>query len=92
MACGSERVKGIILTYSWRTVTVTPIEIVGLRGRKVQYKIDSNMESEAADNVHVFDTGVLAEARKLQKEHEAWKKRWEALLEKSRKIDPDSLK
>lgn len=89
---GGERVKAIILDYSWRTVHIVPIEIVGLRGSKVQYKKGDWMESEDADKIYVHDEAVLAQATVLQKEYDAWVKRWEALLEKAKQVDPASLK
>lgn len=92
MKIGSERVKGIVLNYSWRTVTAQPIEIVGLRGNKVQYKSGEHMESESAADVYIFDQAVLDKALELRKEHDSWMKRWEALLDKAKKIDPASLK
>ena len=89
---GSERVKALILDFGWRTVHVVPIEVVGLRGSKVQYKKGDWMESEDADKVYVHDGAVFAQATALQQEYDAWTKRWEALIKKAKKVDPASLK
>lgn len=89
---GTERVKALILDFGWRTVQVIPIEVVGIRGSKVQYKKGDWMESEDAGKVYVQDEAVLAQATALQKEYDAWTKRWEALLKKAKQVDPASLK
>jgi hypothetical protein len=91
-ARGGERTKAIILEYGWRSVQVLPIEVVGLRGRKVQYKSGMYMESEDADRTFVHDYKILLEAQALKAEHDAWLKKWEALLDKAKQIDPESLK
>ena len=89
---GGERTKGIILDYGWRSVHVLPIEIVSLRGRRIQYKKGDWMEGEDADKVYVHSDEVLEEAKKLEAEHDAWLKRWEGLLKRAKQIDPESLK
>lgn len=88
---GEARTKGVILYYGWG-VRVTSIEIVSVRGRRVQYKQGDYLEGEDADKVYVLDEEILAEAQKLQGEYEAWKKRWEALVKKAKPIDIESLK
>jgi hypothetical protein len=92
MKGGLARTKAIILDYGWRQVTVRPIEAVGLRGSRVQYKSGEYLESESVDDVYAFDETLLLRARELQREHDAWLKRWQALLDKARKIDPAALK
>lgn len=87
-----ERTKAIILSYKWREVHVLPIEVVGLRGRKVQYKSGMYMESEDADQTYCHDDQLLQEAKALQVEHRAWLKRWFALLDKAKPVDIASLK
>jgi FtsZ-binding cell division protein ZapB len=89
---GGERVKGVILHYGWRTVTVKPIEIVGLRGSKVQYKAGEYLESEDADSVYAHDEKLVTEAKALDKEHDNWLARWESLVKKAKHIDPESLR
>lgn len=91
-ARGEERTKAIILTYGWRDVSVIPIEVVGLRGRKVQYKSGMYMESEDADKTYCHDDQLLQEAKALEAEHDAWQKRWEALLKKAKRVDIESLR
>lgn len=87
-----ERTKAIIIDDGWHQVHVKPIEVVGLRGSKVQYKAGMYMESENADDVYVYDEKVLAQAQELEKEYDAWRKRWDAFLAKAKKIDVNDLK
>lgn len=89
---GGETTKAIILDYGWRHADVTPIEVVGLRGRRIQYKSGDYMEGADADNVYVYSEPLLKEAQALEAEHEAWLKRWEAMIKKAKLIDPGSLK
>lgn len=84
--------KGLILDYGWRSVTVTPIDILGVRGQKVQYKEKDRIESERADVVYAHDPQILKEAISLKVDHDAWMKRWEALVNKAKKIDLDSVR
>lgn len=91
-ACGDQRTKAIILEYGWKDVHVVPIEAVGMRGSRVQYKSGMYMEGEDADKVYLHDDELLSQARELQKEHDAWRRRWEALLKKAKKLDPATLK
>lgn len=89
---GGERVKGVILSYSWRNVIVRPIEIVGLRGSKVQYRAGEYMESEDASSVFAHDENLIAEAKALEKEHDNWLGRWESLVKRAKNVDPESLR
>jgi len=89
---GDERVKGIILDYRWREVHVLPIEIVTLRGSRVQYKKDGYMEGEDADNVFVYDEAILAQAKELEKEHDGWLKRWESFMRTAKRVKLEDLK
>jgi hypothetical protein len=89
---GDERVKGVILSYGWRSVRVIPIEIVGLRGRKIQYKSGDYIETESPDRVYLHNEKLLAEAKTLQEEHDAWLKRWQAMEKKAKPVDPEALK
>lgn len=91
-ARGDQRTKAIILNYGWRHADVIPIEVVGLRGSRVQYRDGDYLEGEDADKVYVHSDPLLKEAKALEAEHDAWLKRWEAMIEKAKKIDPESLK
>lgn len=88
----SQRVAAVVLDHSWRTVTVEKIEILGIRGSKVQYKPGHYMDSTSVENVYVFSEKILTEAVKLKKEYDSWNKRWMDLLNRADKIDPASLK
>lgn len=89
---GSTRKKAIILDKGWNHVIVKQIEVVGMRGSKVQYREHDRLETEDAGRVYVHDDAVLAEARKLEKEHDDWTKRWDKLREKAKQVDTESLK
>lgn len=89
---GEERTKAIILTYGWQEVHVIPIEVVGVRGRKVQYKRGTYLESEDVEKAYIHDDQLLLEAHDLAREHGAWLGRWHALLKKAKRVDIQSLK
>lgn len=89
---GGERIKGVILHYGWRTVTVKSIEIVGLRGSKVQYRDGEYLESEDASSVFAHDEKLVAYAKALEQEHDNWLGRWESLVKKAKNVDPESLR
>lgn len=89
---GDQRTKGIILDYGWRSVLVIPVEIVGMRGSKVQYRKGDYLETEDADKTYVHDDAILAKAKILHKEHDDWLKRWEALVEKAKPVDVEAIK
>lgn len=89
---GTGRVKGILLDFGWRRVTVEQIEILGLRGSKIQHKRGDYIESENADAIYVYDEKLLAAAQALKKTYDDWLKEWEALLAKAKNIDPDMVR
>lgn len=91
---GGEKKRVMYVHDCYWSMEIQDVQAIGARGSKVLYRRPGRNEVDSLDGEHTyeFDAELFDQANKLSQERTDWKKRYEKLVEKMKKVDVKDLK